>query len=245
VNSDDAFDAGNGPLHEVVLRDGSRAVIRPIRPEDRDRLQAGLARLSERSRYLRFHAPVRRLSPEQLRYLTEVDGVDHVAWVALDPDDPSEPGMGVARYVRLPGEPTVAEAAVTVQDRYQGRGLGTLLLELLSRSAVANGIETLRNYVLAENTAMLEVFDALGASRVDEGGGVYRVDMALMGKPEEPTDEVVRKGPAYRVLREVAGGRLPALRWTVLTDWRRSLEEALHLPRSREGGDDGEQGDTS
>lgn len=189
----------------VELRDGTPAVLRPIVPEDRMRLAEGLRLLSPRSRYLRFHSGVNQLTDEQLDYLTEVDGHDHVAWVAVNPDEPDEPGMGVGRYVRLPSEPDVAEAAITVADRYQGRGLGTLLLSLVARSAIENGIRTLRNYVLADNDAMLGIFEGLPVTRSDEGHGVYRVDMHL---PDDPDD--LPGGPASQVLRASARRRLPA-----------------------------------
>ena len=137
---------------EVQLRDGSRALLRPIRPEDRQRLVEGFALLSPRSRYLRFHDDVQHLTDEQLRCLTEVDHRGHAAWVALDPAHPGVPGMGIARYIRLSHAPTVAEFAITVVDHYQGRGLGTLLLAVLAEAARANGIDVFRNYVLADNS---------------------------------------------------------------------------------------------
>lgn len=202
-----------GETIRVELRDGTPAVVRPIEPEDKRRLQEGLRLLSPHSRYLRFHSGVERLTQAQLGYLTEVDGRDHVAWVALNPDEPDEPGMGVARYVRLPEEPDVAEAAVTVADRYQGRGLGTLLLNQLSRSAVENGVRTLRSYVLAENEPMLGLFDQLGATRTQEDPGLFRMDMPRPTDPEDLTDSA-----AMRVLRTLAGKRLPALR-LALPDW--------------------------
>jgi GNAT superfamily N-acetyltransferase len=153
-----------------------------------------------RSSYLRFHTPVTRLTNEQLRYLTEIDYYDHMAWVALDPTIPSQPGMGVARYVRLAEDATVAEAAVTILDRYQGRGLGTALLEILAASAIRNGIRTFRNYVLAENRTMLDIFDQLGGVRIHEGGSVYRVDIAL---PERPSG-IGPESDVRHVLRTVA-----------------------------------------
>ena len=194
---------------DVVLRDGTPAHIRPIRPDDKQRLQQGLAQLSPRSRYLRFHAPVSHLTDAQLRYLTEIDYRDHMAWVAVHPDIPEDPGMGVARYVRLPDEPTVAEAAVTVADRYQGNGLGTILLDALTTTAVNNGIRTFRNYVLAENRPMLEIFDQLGGVRISEGGDVYRVDVTLPGAAED----VPEVTDARHVLRAAARRALPAFRW--------------------------------
>lgn len=191
----------------VALRDGTPAVVRPIGPGDKQRLQEGLRLLSPRSRFLRFHSGIDRLTAEQLRYLTEVDGHDHVAWVALNPDEPDEPGMGVARYVRLRADPAVAEVAVTVADRYQGRGLGTILLAVTARSAAESGIRTFRSYVLADNEVMLGVFDGLQATRTADGGGLYRVDMPL---PADPDD--LPGTPAAEVLRASARERSSRLR---------------------------------
>jgi GNAT superfamily N-acetyltransferase len=211
--------AGSGlEEREVTLRDGTRALVRPIRPDDKERLQKGLQLLSPRSRYLRFHTPVDHLTEAQLRYLTEIDYHDHMAWVALNPDEPDEPGMGVGRYVRLREDPTIAEAAVTVLDRYQGRGLGTILLQLLAASAAENGIRTFRNYVLAENRTMLDLLDEVGASRVDEGSGVYRIDVPL---PEEPSRQPGRA--PQRILREAAQGMLGPFRFVFpLSAFRRA-----------------------
>lgn len=191
-------------LH-LVLRDGTRALVRPVRPDDRDRLVEGFSRLSPRSRYLRFHMHVDELSEEQVRYLTEVDGRDHAAWAALDEDAPGQPGMGVARYVRLVEQPTVAEAAITVVDDYQGRGLGTVLLGVLARHARDNGIRWFRNYVLAENEAMIALLDDLGATSRPEGDGVHRIDLPI------PDPDQVPDTPAGRTLRAVATGRLRML----------------------------------
>lgn len=185
-------------LH-VQLRDGTRVLIRPIRPDDKARLQSGVMQLSPHSRYLRFNAPVHRLTAEQLRYFTEIDYHDHMAWVALDEDDPDDGGMGVARYIRLAEDPTVAEAAVAVLDEYQGRGLGTVLLAILGRSAIEAGIATFRNYVVAGNAVMLEIFEELGATVVDAGAGLLRVDYAIPEDVGELPDT-----PAGRVVRRVA-----------------------------------------
>ncbi len=185
---------------EFQLRDGRRVLVRPISPEDRERLRAGVHQLSAASRYHRFHAAVSELSPEQLRYLTEIDHVNHVAWIALDPAIPGEPAAGVARCIRLPEDPDVAEVAITVLDAYQGQGLGSLLLGLLSQSAAAQGVVTFRAYVLEDNAAMLRIFHDLGAAVGPADAGVYRLDIPV---PEDP--ETLPDTPTGRVFKAVAG----------------------------------------
>jgi len=187
------------PPAEYRLRDGTRVLVRPIRPEDRERLQTGLHRLSAASRYRRFHAAVSELSPDELRRLTEVDQVNHLASIALDPAIPGEPAVGVARCIRLPEDPHAAEVAVTVLDAYQGRGLGTLLLGLLSESAAAQGIRTFRAYVLEDNEAMLRIFRDLGATVARADAGVYRLDIPV---PEDP--QTLPDTPTGRVFKAVA-----------------------------------------
>ncbi|MEX1179109.1 MAG: GNAT family N-acetyltransferase [Nitriliruptor sp.] len=184
---------------EAHLRDGSPALLRQIRPEDREDLAAGIARLSPASRYLRFQRAVDRLSDQQLGYLTEVDHHDHEAIVALDRARPDRPGIGVARYVREPYEPTVAETAVTVADEYHGQGAGTLLLGALAARARAAGVEVFRSYVLDGNTAMLDVFDHLGATREPETDGLWRVDLAV---PKD--EESLPRSGAGRAFHEAA-----------------------------------------
>ena len=183
----------------ATLRDGREVLLRSIRASDRRRLAEGIRRLSPASRYLRFHAPVEQLSGTQLDYLTDVDHDDHEAIVALDLTAMDEPGIGVARYVREPYEPTVAEAAITVADAYHGLGAGTLLLGALASRAREAGIEVFRNYVLDGNHAMLEVFDHLGAHREREADGLWRVDLKV---PED--DDDVQSSEAGRAFLEAA-----------------------------------------
>lgn len=199
---------------ETTLRDGTRVLIRMVEPGDRAQFVEGLQRLSTRSRYLRFHTAVEHLNERQLDYLTQVDQVDHVAWVAVDLDAPERPGIGVARFVRLADEPDVAEAAVTVLDAYQGRGLGTLLLRVLADAALARGITTFRAYVLGENRAMLAVLDRLGPMRTEHLHGVHQVDVDLTDSGSEGA-----RSMAGRVLHAVTGKHLPAMHTTAPPVW--------------------------
>ncbi len=190
------------PVVERWLRDRTRVLVRPIRPEDREGLAVGLNRLSAASRYQRFHAAVAELSAEQLRCLTEVDQVNHLAWIALDPALPGEPVAGVARCIRLPEEPQTAEVAVTVLDTYQGRGLGTMLPGYLSQAAAARGIRMFRAYVLEDNDAMLRIFWDLGATVGYLEEGVYRLDV-----PVHEDAETIPDTPSGRVFKTVARGQ--------------------------------------
>src|SRR3712207_2324700 len=105
-----------------TAKDGSGIVFRHIRPDDKGRLATALGRLSPESRHRRFLMPKPRFSSAELRYLTEIDGFDHVAIVAVLADDP-ESIVGVGRFVRLREEPDTAEAAIVVGDHFQGQGL--------------------------------------------------------------------------------------------------------------------------
>lgn len=139
----------------LVLRDGTKIVLRAILPTDKAALDAAFHRASPKTRYERFLAHVSTLTPAMLRYLTEIDGTDHVALVAfadhLD-DLRGEPRMvGVARFIRLPAEPNVAEMAIMIVDDFQGRGLGSRLYDALFDVARDHEIDTFVAHTLASN----------------------------------------------------------------------------------------------
>ena len=189
-------------MTEVQLSDGATVIVRPIRASDRDLLLDGFERLSPQSRYRRFLAPMEDLSEPMLRYLTEVDHHDHEAIGAIDPV--SGHGIGIARYVRLEDRPDAAEAAVTVADDWQGRGLGTLLLGALADRARDEGIRTFTGVILAANQEMLEVLEPVARVRVvDREAGTIAVEA------EVPSD----RAELRRLLRVVQAGNGPA-RWT-------------------------------
>ena len=191
--------------YESRLTDDSRVLFRNIRPEDRDRIKRGLEQLSPESRYRRFFRHVDHLSEKELSYLTEVDFINHHALIATLPDEAGSPGIGVARWIRIEGEPTVAEAAVTVIDEYQSQGLGKTLLWLLVKSAIDQGIKSFRAWVQGENTMILGILSDAGARKGQWNSGVMEVDIPL---PE--THELLEATPAPLVLKEVARGRLEA-----------------------------------
>lgn len=152
-------------------------LVRPLLPSDRDELARGFDHLSTESRRLRFLSSVEHLTPETLDYLTTLDYDDHFAWAAFDVD--SGTGVGVARYIRDHDDRTRAEAAVTVAEAYQGRGLGALLLVMLAEEAQRHGVTTFVAYVLWENRAVLEGLSAIGARISGEEPGVARVEIDI------------------------------------------------------------------
>jgi GNAT superfamily N-acetyltransferase len=179
------------------LRDGTAVLIRPIRPGDKAKLVEGLERLSPESRYRRFLRPISSLTERELQYLTEIDYADHFAWGALAVDEPGQPGLGIARYVRDPKDPEVAEAAVAVVDAAQGKGLGTLLLRRLIGTARAHGIRVFRAWALAENRTVIEGLKALGA-HLHRDDALIRIDLDL--------PETFEGSPLAAALRAAAGG---------------------------------------
>jgi len=136
-----------------TLPDGTSILIRPIDASDKLRLSVALGRLSERTIRQRFLAAKPRLSAAELRYLTEVDGHDHIALVAVLTDDP-ESIVAVARCVRFPDTPDTAEFAIVVGDPLQGRGLGSLLARELAAAARAAGIRRFSATMAGENVAV-------------------------------------------------------------------------------------------
>ena len=139
------------------LADGSPIFVRPIRPDDKHLLADGLTRLSPDSRYKRFLGPKHRFTVAELRYLTEVDGVDHVAYVALRGDAPKEL-IAVGRMVRSASHPQAAEIAITVCDDWQRRGIGMLLGDHLAMAARDRGIRYLTGTMAADNFAAHRLF---------------------------------------------------------------------------------------
>jgi len=164
--------------------------IRFVTPDDRERILAGLREISPETSYHRFFTPRFVPNASQLRYLTEVDGDRHVAIAAVEAS-PDEPGIGVARYVRLKeslddpslgdsaGDLAVAEAAALVIDRYQGLGIGSLLLAAMNRHAYENGVRAFRCYVMEENQDVIEFLRDIGTVREIIRDGVAELDLPV------------------------------------------------------------------
>jgi len=164
------------------LPDGAPVLIRPIRADDKRMLTDGLRRLSDESVHRRFLTPKRSFSRTELRYLTEVDGRDHVALVAEQPSGPSRRLIAVARFVRTADDPHAAEVAITVGDDWQGRGLGSMLSEQLAGEARRLGIRRFTATMAADNVPahrlMARLTDHLEQHHVGSGVDELVLDIA-------------------------------------------------------------------
>jgi RimJ/RimL family protein N-acetyltransferase len=142
------------------LDSGEEVLIRPIRPSDKAILAAGLARLSPESARARFLTAKPRFTSEELRYLTEVDGVMHHALVAVRADDPSCLAA-VGRYVRLAEDPATAEIAIVVADALQGQGLGRHIGTRLTEHAREHAVQRFVALMLSDNAPAHRLFAAI------------------------------------------------------------------------------------
>ncbi len=187
---------------EEVLRDGGSIHVRALRPNDRERLLDHFKGLSQQSRYYRFFGLKRSMTEAELVRLTQLDFVAHVGLVATLRDGTGEHFIGVARYIRT-ADPTHAEVSFAVLDEHQGRGIGSILLDHLSRVARASGIVELEADVLGDNNRMLEVFAKSGFKvRRSNASGVIHVAF-----PTAETDRTVEASSArewFAAARSVA-----------------------------------------
>ena len=142
---------------EVILNDGTRVRIRPIRPDDEPRLIALYARLSEHTAYQRFFTVMPRLPRDWAHFFANVDYRRRLALVAEHEAAGGPEVIGVAEYEPSEDEENAVEVAFLVQDEWQGRGLGTILFHDLLSAADARGIRRFCAYVLAGNARMLDL----------------------------------------------------------------------------------------
>ncbi|PZF96496.1 bifunctional acetate--CoA ligase family protein/GNAT family N-acetyltransferase [Micromonospora deserti] len=172
---------------DVLLSDGATVQLRPIRPQDAPGIVAMHSRFSERTRYLRYFSPYPRIPERDLRRFVNVDHRDREAFVVLAGDRI----VAVGRYERLGPQAPEAEVAFVVEDAYQGRGIGSVLLEHLADAARRSGITSFVAEVLPANGAMLRVFSDFGYQVQRQfADGVVHLSFPIA--PTEATLEVQR-----------------------------------------------------
>jgi GNAT superfamily N-acetyltransferase len=143
-----------------TLRDGRRAEIRALRPEDRNGLIAAIGRTGEKSLYRRFFAFKRGFTEQEIAFYVNIDHVNHVALVALLEEGGRPMIVGGGRYIV--SQPGQAEMAFAVDDNHQAQGIGSALMRHLTTIARSAGLKELVAEILPENSAMLKVFEKSG-----------------------------------------------------------------------------------
>ncbi|WP_327022115.1 bifunctional acetate--CoA ligase family protein/GNAT family N-acetyltransferase [Micromonospora sp. NBC_01739] len=184
---------------DVLLSDGATVQLRPIQPSDAPAIVAMHARFSERTRYLRYFSPYPRIPERDLQRFVNVDHVDREAFVVLA----GERIVAVGRYERLGPAAPDAEVAFVVEDAYQGRGIGSVLLEHLADAARRAGIVNFVAEVLPANGAMLRVFADFGYQVQQQfADGVVHLTFPIA--PTEATLEVQRGREQRTEARSIA-----------------------------------------
>jgi acetyl coenzyme A synthetase (ADP forming)-like protein len=165
---------------DVLLRDGRAIRLRPIKPEDAPREHRFFQRVGPESVYRRFFQVKTDLTPDELRHFTNVDYEDRMAFVAIQDDEMVAVGRYDVLLDKSEGDKRVAEVAFLVQDDFQGRGVGSLLLQHLTVYARLQGITEFEAFVLDDNRAMMRIFRNSGYKLVRQlGEGVYRVEYPI------------------------------------------------------------------
>ncbi len=152
-----------------------QVVLRPLENslEDRHRVSTAYCALPESARMNRFWSNNASLSEKMIDRLLNADQHDHVVWAMLDPQDPAQPGIGAASYWRDPSDQTTAEFSITVGERFQRHGVGTLLLALLWLIARQHKIESFFGHVRTDNRPALRWFGKIGVESTVQSGDIH------------------------------------------------------------------------
>ena len=187
---------------EVILRDGSSILLRPIRPDDTERWLTFLSKLSTHTKYLRFRQVPKEMGLEDAIRFCTVDYKNIFAFVAEVLREQHRDIVAIARYYQLPGKHS-AEVAFAIEDTYQGKGVGTVLMKCLANAARDNDITSFEADVLAGNEQMMNVFKDYGFHVASElENGVYHVTF-----PIARTGRVVKKEEERERIATVASLR--------------------------------------
>jgi RimJ/RimL family protein N-acetyltransferase len=199
------IDARNYEANEV-LKDGQRVTIRAIRPDDKEHILKAFPEVDKNSLYLRFFKFKKDISDQELRFLTEVDFINHMALVVFAHVNGRDKLIGGGRYIAY-GDPVKshrAEVAFLVHDNYHGQGIATIIMKHLVIIARSHGISEFEADVLPENKSMLAVFSHAGltmsTSRIDN---VIHIVLSLSSDFEHRGAKVPEVGSKQR--RKVMG----------------------------------------
>jgi len=176
---DEKVDLPSQSISRVELSDGTPAVVRPIRRDGGPKLSEGLRQLSPQTRYQRFMFPKSSFSPSELDYLTDCDGVNHLALVLVVTDATGHElqPAAVARCIRSDSISLLAEVGIVVTDEWQQRGIGTILFKALAKRAWEVGIRRWQAFFHSDNTASWKLMEVIGTKQLHrlESPGIFEV----------------------------------------------------------------------
>jgi len=156
------FPAQQGQYWIDALNNGSHVLIRPLRPQDREREKAFIENLSPATRHQRFLGEIKEVGEQLLNQLMDVGTPQRVAYVALVHDNGELREVGISRYAQVDEQPSHCEFAVTIADEWQGKGLGALLMQHLIDEARNNGFQQMYSVDSAANYSMRRLAKQLG-----------------------------------------------------------------------------------
>lgn len=167
-------------LGELVPATGARVRFRHVRAEDEPLIAAAINSSSRETLLHRFFSPIRKISPEQLRRMLVLDPTRETCIVGVLTTTAGNRIVCGARYVKL-AKSYAAEIALTVHDEFQHCGLGTALLRILARLALAEKLEWFEAEVLSSNHKMLSLLHKLtsGQAQGHWTGEVYHVEIPV------------------------------------------------------------------
>lgn len=173
-------DAPAPGIRLLTVRDGRTVEMRRLEAFDRTGLEQAIRRLSPETRYRRFASPKPYVSQRELDYLLDLDHHRREALLAIEPD--SRRGVAVVRYVEVPGESAVVEVAATVDDGWQGQGLGGAMLDAIIVRAREEGYAAVRATVLAGNARAIGILLSAGF-RPHSSDGTLREYELMLARP--------------------------------------------------------------
>lgn len=165
--------------YRLHLRDQLPVLLRPLLPDDRERIIDAFKRLSPESTYFRFWTSFRGANPTFIDRLCAEDQGQHASWIIVIEDNDDVPGVGGGSFWRSAENAEMAEVSFTVADEFQGQGAGTLLLAAIWEHAYAIGIRQFVGHVLDDNYVMLTWWSSLGAAHVRQPHGGWELTLTL------------------------------------------------------------------
>ncbi|MEM4188690.1 MAG: GNAT family N-acetyltransferase, partial [Candidatus Hadarchaeum sp.] len=159
------------------LKDGTEVLLRPIRPEDEKIEYEFIKGLSEETSRFRFFRIIKELSHEDLVRFCNIDYDREMAIIAEITEGGVKKEIGVARLITEPGKKR-GEFAIVLADKYQGKGLGTKLMDMLIEIAQEKGLESIYGIIMRENKKMIRLAQKMGFTiRSSEEGYVATLNL--------------------------------------------------------------------